>query len=170
MRTRFITVAVLFYIFVYCGVAFAQNYRCGGKLIRKGDTKVSLIENCGEPDMLLSIVSSNRGVMVKQQILVYEQGAKKFGVTISSGTIFRIREYADYTLRCKGRTVSEGDSETSVLEKCGPPLEMQQILFGEFGSGETGKRILYRQGPDIAVIVTKDDEVIYVAMQKAGYR
>jgi hypothetical protein len=63
-----------------------------------------------------------------------------------------------------------GDSETSVLENCGPPLEMQGILFGEFDNPERGNRILYRRGPDIAVVVTKDDEVFYVVMQKAGHR
>jgi len=166
MKTRFIVFMLLFHLFVFGTVASAQNYRCGGKLIKKGDTKVKLMKNCGEPDRLLSIVSSNRGVMVKQQILLYDQGAKKYAVTISSGAIFRIREYTDYKLRCKGRTISIGDSEDSVLENCGTPLDMQQILFGEFGSHETGTRILYRRGPDIAIVVTKDDEVFYVVMQK----
>ena len=170
MKTRFIVFFLLFHLFVFGTVAFAQTYRCSGKLIKKGDTKVNLIKNCGEPDKLLSIVSSNRGVMVKQQILVYDQGAKKYAVTIANGTIFRIREYANYKLRCKGRTISVGDSKDSVLENCGPPLDMQQILFGEFGSAEKGTRILYRRGPDTAVVVTKDDEVFYVVMQKAGHR
>ena len=170
MKTRFIVFMLLFHLFVFGTVAFAQTYRCSGKLIRKGDTKVNLIKSCGEPDKLLTIVSSNRGVMVKQQLLIYDGGAKKYAVTIASGTIFRIREYADYKLRCKGRTISVGDSEDSVLENCGPPLDMQQILFGELDSPERGKRILYRRGPDIAVVVTKDDEVLYVVIEKAGHR
>ncbi|MFC1579996.1 DUF2845 domain-containing protein [Thermodesulfobacteriota bacterium] len=65
MKTRFIVFMALLHIFVFGTVAFAQNYRCNGKLIRKGSTKVDPIKNCGEPDRLLSIVSSNRGVMVK---------------------------------------------------------------------------------------------------------
>jgi hypothetical protein len=77
MKNRFILSVLLSCIFIYGTVAFALTYRCGGKLIKKGDTKVSLIENCGKPDMLLSIVSINRGAMVKQQVLVYEQGSKK---------------------------------------------------------------------------------------------
>jgi len=170
MKTRFIVFMLLFHLFVFGTVAFAQTYRCSGKLIRKGATKVDLIKNCGEPDKVQTIVSSNRGVMVKQQVLLYVQGAKKYAVTIASGVIFRIREYADYKLRCKGRTVSVGDSEDSVLENCGAPLDMQQILFGEFDSPERGKRILYRRGPDIAIVVTKDDEVLYVVIEKAGHR
>lgn len=170
MRIRFVLYVLMFHFFVFGSIAHAQSYRCGGKLIRKGSTKVDLVKNCGEPDRLLSIVSSNRGVMVKQQILIYDQGGKKYGVTIASGTIFRINEYTDYNLRCKGKTISVGDSETAVLENCGPPLDMQHILFGEFGSAEKGTRILYRRGPDTAVIVTKDDEVFYIVMQKAGHR
>ncbi len=170
MKTRFIVFMLLFHLFVFGTVAFAQTYRCSGKLIRKGDTKVDLIKNCGEPDKMQTIVSSNRGVMVKQQVLLYDKGAQKYAVTIASGVIFRIREYADYKLRCKGRTISVGDSEDSVLENCGAPLDMQQILFGELDSPERGKRILYRRGPDIAVVVTKDDEVLYVVIEKAGHR
>jgi hypothetical protein len=170
MKTRCIAFLTVFCLFTLGTVAFAQNYRCSGKLIRKGMTKVDLIENCGEPDRMLSIVSSNRGVMVKQQVLLYDPGAKKYAVTIASGTIFRINEYADYQLRCKGRTISVGDSEESVLENCGPPLDMQQILFGDFESPEKGNRILYRRGPDTAVVVTKDEEVVYIVIQKAGHR
>lgn len=170
MKTRCVVFILLFHLCVFGTAAFAQNYRCGGRLIRIGDTKVDLIKNCGEPDRLLSIVSSNRGVMVKQQVLLYDQGAIKYAVTIASGAIFRIREYADYNLRCKGGTVSVGDSKTSVLENCGAPLDMQEILFGEFDNPERGSRILYRRGPDTAVVVTKDDEVLYVVIEKAGHR
>ena len=170
MKTRFIVFMLLFHLFVFGTVAFAQTYRCSGKLIRKGDTKVDLIKNCGEPDKMQTIVSSNRGVMVKQQVLLYDRGAKKYAVTIAGGVIFRIREYADYKLRCKGRTISVGDSEDSVLENCGPPLDMQQILFGEFGSHEKGTRILYRREAHIAIVVIKDDEVLWIAIEKAGHR
>lgn len=170
MKTRLIVFVLFLHFFIFGTVAFAQNYRCSGKLINKGDTKVKLKKNCGEPDRLLSIVSSNRGVMVKQQILLYDRGAKKYAVTIASGAIFRIREYVNYNLRCKGRTISVGDSEDSVLENCGPPREMQQILFGEFDNPEKGTRILYRRGSDTAVVVTKDDVVLYVVILKAGHR
>jgi hypothetical protein len=170
MKPRFIVIILVSCLFAFPTAAFAQTYRCGGKLIRNGETKVDLIKNCGEPDRMLSIVSSNRGVLVKQQVLLYDEGAKKYAVTIASGAIFRIGEYADYTLRCKGSTISVGDSKESVLETCGPPLDMQEILFGEFESPERGTRILYRRGADTAIVVTKDDEVLYVVIQKAGHR
>ena len=170
MKTRLIVLISVFCLFTFGTVAFAQNYRCSGKLIRKGMTKVDLIKNCGEPDKIMTIVSSNRGVIVKKQVLLYDGGAKKYAVTIASGSIFRINEYIDYKLRCKGRTINVGDSEEFVLENCGAPYDMQQILFGELGSHEKGERILYRKEAGFAIVVTKDDEVLWVVRHIAGHR
>ena len=170
MKTKFMAFILVLCLFEFGTIAFAQNYRCGGKLIRKGMTKVDLIKNCGEPDRIMTIVSSNRGVIVKQQVLLYDGGAKKYAVTIASGSIFRINEYADYKLRCKGRTINVGDSEEFVLENCGAPWDMQQILFGDLGSHEKGERFLYRKEAGFAIVVTKEDEVLWVVIHKAGNR
>ncbi len=69
-------------------------------------------------------------------------------IVLVSVAFFSLTTSADASgMRCKGKLVSEGDSTTEVLLKCGEPLTRETLSVGETDSAhELVERWVYSKG------------------------
>lgn len=167
MKTRSILCLLLFLLLAFGNLANAESIRCGGKLIEKGDSRRDVIESCGEPDAIETILWQNDAVRVKWERLVYERGDRRIIIKIAAGMIDEIREFEPYDFECRGKNITEGDSRDYVLENCGPPDIRQPMVFGPAGSDERGERFIYRsrKGSEEVTVIIKDKKVFAVALE-----
>lgn len=75
-KILFVTVAAMLYI----SNAPADSFRCGGKLVRVGDTKIDVLQKCKEPQ-LKEVVSGDDEHKIEQWI--YQRGGRKFPVIVT---------------------------------------------------------------------------------------
>lgn len=77
-------------------IAAADSFRCGGKIVKQGDSGSTLIKKCGKPARKYSskeiINDQGRPSKVSVSNWVYERNRKKdMIVSVRSGTVIKIQ-------------------------------------------------------------------------------
>ena len=118
--------------------AEAQTFRCGGKIVSTGDTKVDVIGKCGEPTSKDSredkvVTTRNDDTMQKVSVIVDE-----WTYNLGPNELIRVLRFRDGKLtdietagygysnqkpvfQCDGAFPSIGSTKSEVFSRCGEP-------------------------------------------------
>jgi hypothetical protein len=84
---------LFFSFFVFNNISFAQTLRCKGKIVKVGDSKMFVLNNCGEPETKEEITFSGRTGNQLAEKYYYKTGGRVLIVDIRAGKVTAIKAH-----------------------------------------------------------------------------
>lgn len=78
---RNLYIAVLVVLIGFGAVREVHAMRCGGKLIRVGDTSYKMLKHCGEP------IAVQTDIWGSRQLFIYEMNGREQRITVIDGIV-----------------------------------------------------------------------------------